>query len=243
MNILYRAIRFMVWLCSKKMTVLGTENLPDEPVVIVGNHSQASGPIVAQLYMPRKSYTWCIAEMMNMKEVPKYSFTDFWSKKPRWMHPFFHMASFVIAPLSAFIMNHADTIAVYRDKRVMKTFNESVEKLTAGADVVIFPECYDEHNNIVHDFNRGFVNVARVYYKKTGKNLPFVPMYISPLLGKVVFGKPVYYDTNGEIKEEPERICVNLMDSISEMAYALPYHKVVPYNNVGRRQYPDNKRM
>lgn len=226
----------------KKITVVGAENLPEEPCVIVGNHSQANGPIMAQIYMPRQSYTWCISNMMHLKEVPAYAFEDFWSKKPKWSLWFFKICSYLIAPIGSFVMYHADTIAVYKDKRVMQTFTESVEKLQNGADVVIFPECYDEHNNIVHEFQQGFVDVARIYYRKTKKSLPFVPAYVCPGLKKLVFGKPIYYNTEAVPKEESERVRVALMDAISEIAYSLPYHKVVPYNNVTKKYYQDNVR-
>lgn len=241
-NPFYRFIRFMVWIFYPKTTVIGAENLPEEGAVIVGNHSKANGPIISQLYMPRESYTWCVSNMMHCKEVPSYSYGDFWSKKPKWTHWFYHLASYVIAPIGSFVMSRADTIPVYRDKRVILTFKESVEKMEKGADVVIFPECYDEHNNIVHDFQRGFVDLARIDYKKTGRKTPFVPMYLCPGLKKVIIGKPIYYDPTVPAREEAEVICNALMDAISEMAYSLPAHKVVPYVNVKKKYYQDNTR-
>ena len=241
-NPVYRFIRYMVWVFSPKYTVEGVENLPDEPVAIVGNHSKANGPIVSQLYMPREAYTWCVGDMMHVKDVPSYAFEDFWSKKPKWTHPLFHLLSYIIAPLAAFIMTHADTIGVYHDKRVINTFKESVEKMENDADVVIFPECYEEHNNIVHEFQRGFVDLARMSYKKTKKNMAFVPVYICPALRKIIFGKPIYYDNEANPKDEAERSCNGLMDAISEIAYALPEHRVVPYVNARRKYYPTNAR-
>ncbi len=239
---LYRFIRFCVWVVFPKYTVEGVENLPAEPAVIVGNHCKANGPVAAQLYMPRPSYTWCVAHMMNIKEVPAYAFEDFWSQKPKWTHGIYHLASYLIAPLSAFIMTNADTIGVYRDKRVIKTFQESVEKLKEGADVVIFPECYDEHNNIVHSFQQGFAELGRFDYRKNNRRTPFVPMYLCPALKKVIFGKPIYYDPEADRKQEPARICTELMDAISELAYAQPRHKVVTYNNISKKYYPENIR-
>lgn len=242
-NPFYRFIRFMVWVFFPKYTVEGVENLPKEAAVLVGNHSQANGPIISQLYGPRECYTWCIAKMMHIKEVPAYAYEDFWSKKPKWSLWFFKILSYVIAPLAAFIMTKADTIGVYHDKRVLLTFKESVEKMENGADIIIFPECYDEHNNIVHEFQRGFVDLARVDYKKNGRCTPFVPMYVCPELRKLVFGKPIYYNPDAKPREEADRVCNELMDAISEIAYALPRHKVVTYNNIRRKYYPFNERL
>ncbi|MCR5153331.1 MAG: 1-acyl-sn-glycerol-3-phosphate acyltransferase [Lachnospiraceae bacterium] len=241
--LLYRIIQGAVKLSYKKFKVEGVENLPDEPAIIVGNHSKTYGPVVGQIYKPRHAYTWCIGNMMHIKEVPAYAFEDFWSKKPGYIRWFFKILSYIIAPLAAFLMTNARTIGVYKDKRVIKTFLESCDRMTGeGADIIIFPEHYDEHNNIVHDFQQGFVELARVYYKKTGRDVPFVPMYICPALGKVVLGKPIYYDHENDHKEEVVRICNALMDGISELAYALPPHRVVPYPNIKKKYYPTNER-
>ena len=64
----YRVIRWLVWLFSPKYQLEGTENLPDEPCVIVGNHSHMYGPIEGELYTPGKHYVWCAGEMMNREE-------------------------------------------------------------------------------------------------------------------------------------------------------------------------------
>lgn len=238
----YRFVESMVRFFYIKCKVEGAQNLPDEPAIIVSNHSQANGPIVGQLYLPRLGYTWCIAEMMHVKEVPAYAYEDFWSKKPKYTRWFFKLASYVIAPLASYLLSNAKTIGVYKDARIINTFKESVDIMQEGADVLIFPEHYDEHNNIVHDFQRGFVEVARLYYKKTKKDVPLVPMYICPDLKKIVIGKLTYYDHTADKKEEADRVCNYLMDEISELAYSLPEHVVVPYPNIPKKEYPKNIR-
>ena len=80
---LYKIIRWFVWLFSPKYTIVGAENLPQEPCVIVGNHSHMYGPIAGEFYMPGKHYIWCAGQMMNKKEVAAYAYQDFWSGKPR----------------------------------------------------------------------------------------------------------------------------------------------------------------
>ena len=54
----------LVWIFYPKTTVEGTENLPEEPSIVVGNHSQANGPILAELYFPGKRAIWCAARRM-----------------------------------------------------------------------------------------------------------------------------------------------------------------------------------
>ena len=240
---LFRFIRFLAWVIFPKFTTEGTENLPDEAVIFVGNHSKANGPVFSQLYTPRECYTWTISSMMNKKKVPDYAYTDFWSKKPKCIRWIYRLTSYIIGPIAAYVMTNADTIAVYHDKRVLNTFKESVEMMEEGTDIFVFPECYDEHNNIVHDFQRGFIDVARVDFKKTKRSTPFVPVYICPELKRAVFGKPIYYNNENDAKEEKERVANALMDAISEIAYSLPEHRVVQYNNIRKRHCPKNIRQ
>ncbi len=236
----FGVVKYLVRLFYPKVEVVGMENLPDEPCAIIGNHSQLHGPIACELYFPDNFYTWCAAPMMKLKEVPAYAYKDFWSQKPKIVRPFFKLVSYIIAPLSVLIFNNARTIAVYRDNRIIRTFKESVTKLNDGCNVVIFPEHDQKHNNILYDFQEGFVEIAKLYLKRTGKELPFVPLYIAPNLKKMYLGKPIMFSSDSPIVEERRRICDYLMNEITDIARALPEHTVVPYRNIPKRLYPKN---
>lgn len=239
-NCLYRVIRRLVRLFSPRFRVAGTENLPEEPCVIVGNHSQMYGPIAGELYTPGKHYIWCAGEMMHRKEVPAYAYQDFWSGKPKALRWFYKLLSHLIAPLSELIFTNAHTIAVYHDTRLIATYRDSIAKLRAGSSMVIFPEHNVKRNNIVNDFQDKFIDLARFYYKKTGKELCFVPLYLAPRLKTMYYGKPIRFCAAAPIAEERKRICGALMDEITAMALSLPEHTVVPYANVPKKQYPKN---
>ena len=237
---MFRFIKLCVKLFYPKTQVEGVENLPDEPAVIVGNHCQMNGPIVGELFVPGEPYIWCAGEMMHLKDVPEYAFRDFWSQKPKWTHPFFKLLSYIIAPLSVCVFNNARTIGVYRDTRILSTFKNTVKKLREGKNVVIFPEHDVKHNHIVYDFQDKFIDIAKLYYKKTGKELSFVPMYIAPNLKKLCLGKPVQFCAAEPIDKERSRICIYLMDEITAIAESLPEHTVVPYRNIPKKEYPSN---
>ncbi len=240
LNPVFRIIRWAVDVFYPKTEIIGAENIPDEPVVIVGNHAQMHGPIVCELYFPQNFFTWCSGQMMHLRDVPDYAFEDFWSRKPPYIAWFFRILSFVIAPLSVIIFNNARTVPVYRDKRILVTFKRTVEKLEKGDSIVIFPEYDTEYNNILFEFSNRFIDIAKPYYKRTGKELCFVPIYIAPSLKKVYIGKAVRFCADAPIDEERIRICNYLMTEITNMATALPLHTVVPYRNVPKKMYPTN---
>lgn len=240
-SLLYKLIKGAVKLFYPRMTVEGTEHLPDEPVIVVGNHTQMNGPIACELYFPGKRYTWCAGQMMHLKEVPDYAFQDFWSQKPKWTRPFYRLLSYIIAPLSVCVFNNADTIGVYRDTRIISTFKNTVNKLCEGASVVVFPEHDVPCNNIICQFQDRFIDIAKLYYKKTGKELAFVPLYIAPSLKKMYLGKPIRFRPAEPMEEERGRICGYLMEQITAIARGLPEHTVVPYRNIPKKEYPSNK--
>ena len=240
-SFIYRVLRYLIWLGFPKWELQGVENLPEGASVIVGNHSQMYGPVAGELYTPGRHWVWCAGEMMDRAEVAAYAYRDFWSNKPWALRWFYRLLSHMIVPLALCLFNNAHTIGVYHDARVMSTFRESVQKLKAGDRLVIFPECYEEHNHIVHAFQDRFADLGRMYHRQTGTALSFVPLYVAPELGVLTFGPPVFYDPAAPAEAERKRVAAALMDRITDMALALPPHTVVPYPNVPRRDYPRSR--
>lgn len=236
----YKIIKGLVWLFYPKIQAVGAENLPDEPAVIVGNHTQMNGPICCELYFPVERYTWCAGEMMHLKEVPAYAYKDFWSQKPGYIRWFYKLLSYIIAPLSVCVFNSAQTIGVYHDARIISTFKQTVQRLQEGASVVVFPEHDVPYNHILYDFQDKFIDLAKLYYKRTKKELAFVPLYIAPKLRKMYLGKPVRFCADNPMEVERARICKCLMEEITDIATSLPEHTVVPYRNIRRKDYPTN---
>jgi len=240
-RLLYRLIRFLVWLFYPKMQIIGAEHLPEGSCIVVGNHAKMNGPIACELYFPRPRCTWCAGEMMHLREVPAYAYRDFWSHKPKAVRWFFRMLSYLIAPISVCVFNNAECIGVYHDMRLMNTFQETVDRLQSGVDVVIFPEHDVPYNGVVWEFQDRFIDVARLYCRRSGQPISFVPLYVAPRLHTLSLGEPIRFDPAAPPAEERRRICTALMDGVTALARALPEHIVVPYPNVPKRDYPLNK--
>lgn len=236
----FRLIKSTVRLFYPKFEIIGLENLPNKPCAIIGNHSQIHGPIACELFFPDNCYTWCAGQMMKLKEVPAYTYKDFWSQKPKFLRPLFKIISYLIAPISVLIFNNARTISVYKDNRILTTFKNSISKLKDGNNIIIFPEQNKKYNHIIYDFQEGFVDIARLYYKRTGKELSFVPLYIAPKLKKMFVGKPIMFLHDAPIDEERKRICNYIMNEITIIAQSLPEHIVIPYRNIPKKHYPKN---
>jgi len=240
-SLLYKILKFFLVKIYPTPSIEGMENLPEEPCIIVANHTQMNGPICCELFFPVDKYIWAAAEMMHLKEVPAYAFEDFWSRKPKYIQWFYKIASYLIAPLSVCVFGNSHTIGVYHDQRILFTFKNTVKRLNEGNNIVIFPEYGKEYNNILYDFKDKFIDVAKLYYKKTGKEIKFVPMYIAPKLKKMYIGKPTEFSASADMDVERNRIKKYLMDEITDIAVNLPEHTVIPYWNIGKKLYPKNK--
>ncbi len=238
---MFYIIRALIRLFYGKVTVEGLENLPERDAILVANHCQMHGPIVGELFLPRSVYIWCAGSMMHAREVPRYAFTDFWSQKPAWTHPFYKALAVLITPLSVCLFNNARTVAVYRDARIVSTFKETVRLMKEGKNILVFPERDEVNNNILYAFEENFVDVARLYQRRFGRSPVFVPVYIAPDLKTAYIGKGTPFDPAAEPAAERHRICTFLTDAITETARALPAHWVIPYRNIPKKNYLTNK--
>lgn len=237
----FKFVRNLIRLFYRKRIFYGISNLPNEPSLIISNHAQMNGPLTSEFFFPTKKYIWCIGQMMKLKEVPAYAYADFWSLKSKYTRWIYKIASYLIAPIASYIFNRADTIAVYKDARMLHTYRETITKLEEGANIIIFPECPVKYNHIVNEFQDKFIDTARLYYKKTGKIISFVPMYNAAKIKKVVIGKPIKYNPDMPIDEQRKVICDYLKNEITNLALELPAHRVVPYSNIKRRTYQKSK--
>ena len=58
---------------------------------------------------------------------------------------------------------------------------------------------------------------------------------------KMYIGKGIVFDSQNPIEEERKRIASCMSEEITDMARALPEHRVVPYRNIPKKYYLTNK--
>ena len=237
----FRLLKLVVKLFYGKRKCIGLENFPKDAAIFVGNHAQIHGPITMECFFPDPKMVWCESRVIDKKEFYDYAMADFWGHKSPKIKWFFSLLTKMITPLFTWLFRSAFTVPVYRDMRVRHTFRESIGHLQNGTNIVIFAEKHQPYNHIVNEFQDGFVDLAALYYRRTGKCLCFVPFYHAPTLKKVVIGKPIPFEPEHPIEEERTRICDYLKNEITTLAEGLPVHKVTPYENIKRKYYPKNK--
>ena len=215
---------------KKKMTcTYHAGPLPEGPVVFVANHAQIFGPLSAVLEMPRKVWPWVDARIMEKKTAAEFAFIDFLQGDRRRCKWFFRMLSHIVSFLLRPLLRDAGGIPVYRDRQIVRTFARSCELLNEGESLILFPEKEYYFSDYIFEIQDGFVDLARIWYRQSGRLLKFIPLYFAPGLNTVNFGEPVVYDPQADPRAERRRVAGLLKTRIHEMASSLPPHKPIPF--------------
>lgn len=200
-----------------------------EPAVFVCNHSSVRGPIMMTLDFKRKHQTWTVSYALDKKLAVNYAFHDIFfgnSRRCRW---FWRLLSHIVAKRLPILLIYSDTIPVYHDKSIVKTFKQSVKALNDGDDLVIFAESPKRYSKYVCELQPGFIDIARLYYRKSKKALRFYPVYLEKKNAVISVGKPIVYDPEQPLDEQRDMIAAYLRDNIDRLARALPAHELVPF--------------
>ena len=214
--------------------MVGLEKLREDdtnPVVYLANHGTIYGPVAARAFLPGWVRPWAISNIMtDLRETEeylyKYTFSHVKFIPKRLRLP----VTRVISRIAHWGMGALEAVPVYRDhlSQLMKTFRMTVDVLSGGDELLIFPEnpnaAAQDHGyeqNGVGELFSGFTMLAPIYYKRTGKRCRFVPMYAHQASRTIAFGEEIMYDPERDDMEERERLVREISGSMNHMAEEL----------------------
>jgi len=228
-KIVYHLFMQPARLFHKKYKFNANGQVIDEPSIFISNHSKAFGPIAVSRDFPYKFRPWVEQKVLFYKSCPKYAYECFFPPKGK-IKIFNKMGCFFASLLLVPLLRGQEGIPVYRDRRIKTTFQKTMETLIDDKrHIIIFPECPDKYSEYIHQLNSGFVQIAKIYYERTGKCIKFYPCYIPPGLKSFEVGEPIQYDPNIPMKEQKEIVATYLRDQLDAIARALPPFKPIPY--------------
>ena len=207
---MYKVLSSIIRGITPRMKTTWEEPFDGEACVFVGNHAGAFGPIDMCVKFPLRDqcFTWMNADVLDPKLVPAYVRQDYWWKPGCKLEPLYnatlpYMAAAVLPP----ILRLVPTVPVYHDMRVMTTMRQSLRHLKEGHHLVIFPEQpsgYQSHHDWI---NTGFLQIAPMYYKATGKILKFYPVHLDYHKHTFKVAKPIAFDPERTLEEQtPELV-------------------------------------
>ncbi len=185
-------------------TVTGRENVQDLPGIFVFNHREVYGPIAAVVFLPYDVRPWILYQMIEKSEITRHMYEGTFSRLKWLLPPLRKLLPRILSPIIVWALRSFDPIPVYRGAQanVIRTFTLSIECLAAGDSILLFPENpAHTYEKKVSDFYEGFANLGRLYYKKTGEQLVFYPVYASSKKRELRIGEGVRFDPAGGVNE------------------------------------------
>jgi len=213
----YTLVRRVLRLFFQRPTITGIERVdPSLPSIFTANHEGSYGPIILMLYLPFRLYPWVTHELTAVTTSPAYIRKDFIEPELRIRGPVALMLSWIIGYFAVHIMKIAGGIPVYKhSKRILQTIEKSVSHVQAGHMIIIFPEIPGSDAHLgVHEFDTGFLKLAKKYHDETGNILPIYPISVNREKRHVVISPPVFLTAAGSYAVRKEEMIENIVERV-----------------------------
>ncbi|NLI22360.1 MAG: hypothetical protein GX418_12555 [Clostridiales bacterium] len=213
----YRLLRGLIRLCTYRMRPQWAVPFTGEPSVFVCNHAGALGPIdmCAKFPMADHLRPWMNAQVLSARETPAYVRQDYWWKPGARLAPLYNATlPYIAAAILPPVLRTAPAVPVYHDVRVMRTFRQSLKLLQEGEHLVIFPEQPSGFQAHHEALNRGFLQIAALYARATGKALAFWPVCIDYRRRVFHIAAPLRYDPARSLEAQSDELLAGMAAGI-----------------------------
>ncbi|MBE6645646.1 MAG: hypothetical protein E7612_09800 [Ruminococcaceae bacterium] len=184
-----------------KSTVESEIDVIPENAIIVANHSAKSGPMAIEVSYPHFNVKWGAYQMMEgYRSRFLYLRNVLYRQKLGRGRVYSSIKAFFEAIPSKMLYRGMKFIPTYPDARFRHSIRLSIEVLENGGSILVFPE--DSSKGYLDELTSafpGFVMLAEQYLRKTGVDLPIIPMYFSRSERRIIVGKPSYA---GELRKK-----------------------------------------
>ena len=178
----------------------------DKGSIVLSNHEGTDAPMALEIYYDAPMRMWGAHEMNSgLIKMYKYQSRVYYHEKKHWNLHLARLFCLIASPLTNIFYSGFDLISTYKDTRLRKTLNESIESIKQGDNIIIFPE--DSTNGYLSElegFHAGFVLLAQRCLKE-GIDVPIFVSYYRKSDNTYIFDKPVLFSElikNGENKKE-----------------------------------------
>jgi hypothetical protein len=194
-----------------------------EPLILVSNHIGSYGPLSVISSLPAKLYPWVAHEVTELKKVVRHLQVEFTELELKLRPPLSIWLARLIGRICVAIMRSIEAIPVYdRSRRIRTTIQRSLELLLRGKTILVFPENKEcPINEVLGDFNTGFLAMARLYYQKTQKLIRFLPVAVNEKVKVIKIGRPIRFDVRLPFLQEKLRLKRKLQEAIYSLYYSL----------------------
>jgi 1-acyl-sn-glycerol-3-phosphate acyltransferase len=194
-----------------------------EPLIFVSNHIGSFGPVSVLTSLPAKLYPWVAQEVTELKKVARHLQLEFTELELKLKPPLSVWLARLIGRICVALMRNIEAIPVYSgSRRIHTTLQRSLELLLAGKNILVFPEDKERPiNEVLGDFNTGFLAMARLYYQKTRKLIRFLPVAVNAKMKAIKIGNPIRFDVRRPFLQEKQRLKRRLQEAIYALYYSM----------------------
>lgn len=170
---------------------LGKEGLQDG-AIIISNHAGTDGPLSLEFYLGHRVAFWGAHEMTSgVISMYRYQSRIYYHEKKHWNLFLSRLFCLIASPLTNIFYSGLDMIPTYHDARFVKTLRESIERLSNGENIVIFPEDSSKgYLDELEGFHAGCVSLMQMCERR-GVDVPVYVSYFRKRDMKYIFDKPV----------------------------------------------------
>jgi len=204
---LFKAVRGIFRWFTPQYRIRQEHELPS-PSVFLCRHNNLTGPRIVMTWLPNFVRTWVFHVFMDrvtcFGHYVGYTFTQRFGYS-KWKAK---LAANILTPFVVNVLDSMRAIPVFRESvQSFKTIKESIRALLAGENVLIFPDInYTSTDKEVRSIYEGFLYLERYYHNKTGKHLPFIPIYLDHEHKEIILGEAICFADGIDFNDQKESI-------------------------------------
>lgn len=210
------------WLIRKIYPTYNVEihEKAQDPVVYISHHQNLFNPFIIYLWFPKSLRTWILHVFLDRKtcyqQYVDYTFTKRMGMNKTIAKLCAYPLSFIISKL----LKSGKGIPVYRGSRkIVNTFQLSVEALKRGESIVIYPTIdYTNTSNETKAMYEGYLYIEKYFFKETGQHVRFVPLHVSKKNRLIIADEPISFQDNEDFSEGQKRIEQYIQNKLYKLA-------------------------
>ncbi len=192
-------------------------SLPETGVVYVCRHLNMHGPLTITRKLGFDTHLMVFSAFFSFKTAYRHYSRITYAKNGK---PTFKgkIKAFFAALFVPRIMKSTKAIPVYRkDTRAITTLKLTMKYLENGESVCVFPDVeYKAGEEESSDIYKGFLIIEKMYLKRTGKHVKFVPIVIDEENVCLVEREPIVFSGEMPFDEEMPVIAEKIKEAIGD---------------------------
>ena len=195
----------------------------DRGGIILSNHEGTDAPMSLEIYADAPLRMWGAHEMNSgLIKMYKYQTRVYYHEKKGWNLGLARLFCLIASPLTNLFYKGLNLISTYRDARMINTLKESVNAISNGDNIVIFPE--DSTNGYLAElegFHPGFVLLCERLHRQ-GVDVPIYVTYFRKKDRTYIIDAPVLYSeiAQGRTKEQIAKLMLDRCNELGKMDFS-----------------------